>query len=89
MEGDRVLGRVGHEDREGVALGEAARRQAGREAAHRSLELGVAQRATGGAVDQGRLVCEGSRAAEDEGAEIYVGDLGLEGLSRVDHGSIP
>jgi hypothetical protein len=33
MEGDRVFGNVGHEDRERVALGEPARGQPGSEAA--------------------------------------------------------
>ena len=58
MKRNRVLRRVGHIDRERVALAEATRSEPRGETAHQSLQPGVAQHTTGRAVNQRRLLAQ-------------------------------
>ena len=77
VEGDRVLGQVGHVDGERVPGAEASRREAGRQRARRLVELGEGDRPPGRPVDQRRLVAQLARALEHERGDVAVGELQL------------
>ena len=82
MKSDGVLGDVGHEDGQDVALGEPAGGKAGGEGAHALRELGVGDLAAAGPVDQGGLVAEFGGVLQHEVADRDVWDLHV-GLYRL------
>ena len=85
MKGDRILGNVGHVDRERVVLGEPARAQSSSQATHRPLKIGITHRPPGRTIYQRRLVAKLLRAMKRETSKINIWDIGRERAAGIDH----
>ncbi len=85
VEGDRVLGQVGHVDPEHVALAEPARGEAGGERPNSQRELRVGDGPPRWPVDQRRLVPVLAGSLEDERGHVRVRDLDVVVGAPVDH----
>jgi len=78
VERNRVLGHIGHEDRERVAPFEGAHSQPSGEAPHQTQELRKTHRPAGLPVDEGSLLAQLLHFLERESDKVDVWDLGLE-----------
>jgi hypothetical protein len=89
MERDGVFGQVRAEDREPVALAEAARGEARGGARHQSGQLRVGDDAPAGAVDQRGLVAALARVREDVVGQRDLGDRDIRVNAPKRHAASP